>query len=83
MPYIDEKKRSLARDGKPKDAGELNYLITTTLLKYLEEHGKNYQIINEIMGALECAKTEFYRRIVVPYEDIKKEDNGDIYQDNE
>lgn len=29
--------------------------------------------------ALELAKTEFYRRVVVPYEDKKKDENGDVF----
>jgi len=31
------------------------------------------------MGVLECIKQEFYRRAVAPYEDKKKEENGDVY----
>lgn len=39
----------------------------------------NYQMINDVMGALESAKLEFYRRIAVPYEETKRKDNGDVY----
>lgn len=31
------------------------------------------------MGAVEGAKTEFYRRIAVPYEEKKIRENGDVY----
>jgi len=41
--------------------------------------GPSYQTINDIIGALEGAKMEFYRRVVVPYEDKKIKDNGDVY----
>jgi hypothetical protein len=34
--------------------------------------------MNDIIGVLEAAKTEFYRRIIAPYEDIKIQDNGDM-----
>lgn len=63
----------------PKNAGELNYLITLLCKGYLFEHGLSYANINSVMGALECAKLEFYRRIVVPYEDKKIKENGDVY----
>jgi hypothetical protein len=26
-----------------------------------------------------CAKDEFYRRVVVPYEEKKRKENGDVY----
>jgi hypothetical protein len=36
-----------------------------------------------MIGALECAKLELYRRLASPYEDLKIADNGDIYQERE
>jgi hypothetical protein len=32
-----------------------------------------------MIGVLECAKLELYRRVAAPYEDAKCEDNGDVY----
>ena len=32
-----------------------------------------------LVGVLECAKLELYRRLAAPYEDLKIEDNGDVY----
>ena len=43
------------------------------------EHPLTYQTMNDIIGALEGAKLEFYRRVVVPYENDKIEQNGDVY----
>ena len=60
-------------------AGDLNYLITEVLSTYLLSNGWNYSTMNDIIGALECAKMEFSRRVVVPYEKFKMEDNGDVY----
>ena len=59
--------------------GELNYLVTQLCIDYLVLHGKSYQTINDIVGALEGAKLEFYRRIAAPYEDTKVQENGDVY----
>lgn len=79
MPYIKYGREALA-DGyaNPTNAGELNFIITSTLLKYLGE-GAGYSDYNEVVGVLECAKLELYRRMVAPYEDTKIAENGDVY----
>lgn len=80
MPYIDYKYREEIDAGvPPKNAGELNYKITTICQNYLD-NAKNYAKINDIIGALECCKLEFYRRLAAPYEDTKIEENGDVYK---
>lgn len=81
MPYISDHARRLELDQfmDPEDPGELNYSITRLMLRYLENNGKSYMTLNEIVGALECAKQEFYRRLAVPYEDTKIAENGDVY----
>lgn len=79
MPYIPQE----VRDIKLHVAitpGELNYRITAMCVNYLHTHGTNYRNLNEIIGVLECAKQEFYRRVVASYEDRKCEENGDVYQ---
>ena len=78
MPYIKKKDRFRATDS-PENAGELNYAITILIQKYLSKNGLNYQHINDIVGALEGAKSEFQRRVVNPYEDSKIKENGDVY----
>ena len=54
-------------------------MITELLISYMETNGLNYATINDIVGACEGAKMEFYRRVAVPYEDIKIAENGDVY----
>ena len=81
MPYIDEKARErLKRDDSPKahNPGDLNYLITKMLLNYIEDRGMSYKVINDVIGVLECAKMELYRRHAVPYENAKMAQNGDV-----
>lgn len=85
MPYIPQERRNaiIWADGNlPETSGELNFLITTNLVDYLTSHGTSYQTINDCLGALEGAKLEFYRRVAVPYEDGKREANGDVYDDS-
>jgi hypothetical protein len=81
MPYIKQEDRTRLEnsDQFPKTAGELNYIVTKLCLYYLNDNGTSYQKINDVIGALEGAKLEFYRRKVAPYEDIKITENGDVY----
>lgn len=86
MPYIPEERRDDLIDGNKQEvistAGELNYGFTMLLQEYVKTKGLSYQTINDIIGALEGAKMEFYRRVAVPYEDIKRDLNGDVYLDD-
>lgn len=83
MPYITQERREALRVSpytRPLDAGELNYVITDLCLSYaLLEDSLNYQRLNTVVGVLESAKLEFYRRMVAPYEDKKCKENGDVY----
>jgi hypothetical protein len=83
MPYIKQDAREKFEDygsiNMPKNAGELNYMITQLLIEYMKNKPLNYQTINDIIGAIEGAKQEFYRRVAVPYEDDKIRENGDVY----
>jgi hypothetical protein len=60
-------------------AGDLNYAFTKLAIDYFTRKGLSYQTINDIVGAFVCAKDEFQRRVVGPYEDSKVKDNGDVY----
>jgi hypothetical protein len=61
-------------------AGSLNYVIAGLATRLLKG-GHNYSRINEIVGALECAKLELYRRVAAPYEEGKMQANGDVFSD--
>ncbi len=60
--------------------GDLNYIITSILLRTFEQLNSFpcYVDVNEMVGVLECAKLEFYRRHAAPYEDQKILENGDV-----
>jgi len=81
MPYIKPELRPEIRliPQAITNAGELNYYISYLIDHFINNKGKSYSTINEVIGALECAKLELYRRIAVPYEDIKIQENGDVY----
>jgi len=85
MPYIKPERRNAINSGTimPHTAGDLNYIVTRFINHYLGYVGISYEEINRVIGVLECAKLELYRRIAAPYEDIKLEENGDVYQSNQ
>lgn len=79
MPYIKKQDREELNIGCiPKNAGELNYAIHLLLSEYTKTKDESYQVYNDIIGALEAAKMELYRRRVAPYEELKIKENGDI-----
>lgn len=79
MPYIEAwQKEELLYGHAPSTVGELNYCITRLIRDYYNVNPR-YQSINDVVGALEAAKMEFYRRVAVPYEDQKIRENGDVY----
>lgn len=59
--------------------GDINYIFNQIAIAYVLYKGKNYDNVNDTVGIFECAKLEFYRKFVAPYEDIKAEKNGDIF----
>ena len=80
MPYIkqEDRKRLNLPFPRPENSGELNYCIHILLERYLKHKGESYQTYNDMIGALECAKLELYRRRISKYEAKKVEENGDI-----
>src|SRR5665213_15605 len=84
MPYITQDRRDLLPnsffDELPDEpvAGDLNYLFTIISHEYLRRRGLRYAYINDVVGALEGAKLEAYRRIAGDYEDLAIAKNGDV-----
>lgn len=88
MPYIPQDQRTAIHDSlqeegvvwTPENAGELNFVVSTFIANYIRRKGLKYAVVNEMIGALECAKLELNRVIIGPYEDIKIQENGPVYQ---
>ena len=91
MPYINPDKRAAFDSLLDKfhgiiwSGGELNYVITRLVDDVLASFGgpAGYEDYNAMIGVLECAKLELYRRRVAPYEDKKMLENGDVFRYNE
>jgi len=79
MPYITEESKNYLEMSTPESPGQLNYKLTMIVKDYIEKMGESYQTYNDIIGALECCIQEVYRRKIVPYEDKKILENGDVY----
>ena len=78
-PYISQERRHEIDEqaATPSNAGELTYVLYRACLDYLPS-GARFADYSEVMAALECAKLEFYRRHVAPYEDTKIAESGDV-----
>lgn len=88
MPYIKRAQREkyravlieLGRIWGSEGAlpGDLNYIISHILSDRIRQE-RRYATINELVGVLECAKLEAYRKIASKYEDLKEQENGAVY----
>ena len=82
MPYIALGRREALEPTSvdvAESPGELNYQITRLLVEYTENHGASYGVMNSLVGVLECAKLELYRRVIALYEEVKMNESGDVY----
>ena len=91
MPYIKQEQRKELEDfvtllgqklleNGPDNMGEYNYVITKLIHDYIYFNGLKYSNLNNIVGMLECAKAEFIRKVVSPYEEKKIKENGSVSQ---
>ncbi len=82
MPYIKKECRPeidrILNYLDDVNIGEMNYIMTKLCRKYIEENGESYVNYNALIGVLECAKLELYRRKVSNYENLKIMENGDV-----
>lgn len=85
MPYIKQAQREEILAGRePQNVGELTYLLCIITDNYIKdrarEDGKrSYQRFAEAVGALDNARSEYYRRVISKYEDEKHAENGDVF----
>jgi hypothetical protein len=63
-------------DDETSYLGLLNYTLTSIILYTIPK--KKYWLIAGVTGVLQNIISEFYRRYVADYEDLKAEENGDL-----
>jgi hypothetical protein len=74
--YIDALAKKLCEE--KFEPGEFNYVVSRLIWKIFTLT-PSYTLGNNLIGALECIKSEFYRRLLTPYEEKKIVENGDLY----
>ena len=80
MPYITPSfRKALTPTVRPTGPCELNFVLTAVCNEYLQRCGISYNAVNDVIGSLECAKLEMYRRRVALYEDGRMKEYGDVY----
>lgn len=83
MPYVIPPHRQPIDDAVESipfmEHGDLTYAITRLMVRYVTQHGDRYTVLSQARSAAHDAADEFYRRVVVPFEDRKRADNGDAY----
>lgn len=69
MPYVKEDRREeMLRGARPENAGDLNYAITLLIVDHLSSNPIAYQVLNDIVAAIELVKDEFCRHVLKKYE---------------
>lgn len=58
--------------------GQMNYAITKLLVTFTHDM-HSYATICAVDGILANVGREYYRRIAVPYENDKKNENGEVF----
>jgi len=86
MPYIKQEQREGLDSNietlayKIRDVGELNYVISSLAGRIAKRQPRfNYAMLSSIRAEITDAADEFYRRVMAPYEDNKRQQNGDVY----
>lgn len=87
MPYIKQEERAQFDDAildlaeSCETVGQLNYIISKLCLAVAMNSPADYTSFNGIDGVLGLAQAEFRRRVIFPYEESKREENGDLFDD--
>ena len=74
---LDALKEGAQANGNELDPGDVNYVVSSIVWE-LFNLDRRYVTANALIGALECAKLELYRRQIALYEDKKTAENGDL-----
>lgn len=87
MPYIENDRREKKFNSlveclisNMEDVGDLDYCITKMCKLFIYKSGRiKFENMAKVAGTILFVILENYRRMTAPYEDKKKEINGDVY----
>jgi len=81
MPYIKHTERDWARGNITAPEGDFAYHLTLDYLKWLDTKGKRrFKHFASLVGIVILSLLELWWRVIRPYEDKKKKENGDVFQ---
>lgn len=91
MPYLADEERKIELSKQlltvdPVTKGELNYVLCEIVQDYLgsmDPKEVGYADISEAGDAMIDAYLEFVRCVLVPYEERRRQENGDVWWINE
>jgi len=85
MPYVHKEIKDAMVDAIERlgafiqDKGDLNYAICELTGRFIIQEGEfNYTDMSEKIDAVHDAEAELRRRLLVPYEELKIKENGDV-----
>lgn len=87
MPYIKQKRRDpidhelegIIECIELYTVGDMNYAITRMIHKWVQTHGGvSYPVLSKARAILNDADDEFYRTVMLPYENLKCKENGPV-----
>jgi len=88
LPYLNQDKRrrllpvvEAMRIAGVEDPGEINYLCCQAVLIHTKACALNYQQLSAAIAGVGDAHDELKAQVLRPYEDIKQQDNGNIFAD--
>lgn len=80
MPYLNSQDKKMLDAGvAPGTPGELTYLLTRQIQRYLEHQVISYEKLVIVLGSLEGCKADFIERVLRTYEQKKCRENGDAW----
>ena len=87
-PYINKAHRpayGAVLDALPDEftatwPGDVAYLLTQILLRYVGDTAVGYSSHAMVLGILESVKLEYCRRVLAPYEDEARDRNGEVFK---
>lgn len=91
MPYISSQRRRTIQKGMNGDGrgvvpgdglltpGELTYVLQQVVKNYITDRDLSYTTLVEAMGALEGCRADFVNRVLIPFEEGKRVENGDVW----
>jgi hypothetical protein len=82
MPYLTPERKASLRSTRATAPGDLAYKVTKLMIDFTgdtEANPASFADHASTIGTVFCAVLEYYRRAAVPYEEVKRQQNGDVY----